>query len=53
MVRIAKQTDPAKLAELKVRINDQRYLQIAIERIAKSLTDEIVNRTGETNEYKI
>ena len=28
MVRIAKQTDPVKLEELKSKINDQGYLQI-------------------------
>ena len=53
MVRIAKQTDPAKLEALRVQINDQRYLQIAIERIARDLTNEIVNRAGEKNGYKI
>ncbi len=52
MVRIAKQTDPVKLEELKVKINDQHYLQLAIDRIAIKLTDEIVNRNGNKNEYK-
>ena len=52
MVRIAKQTDPVKLEELRVKINDRRYLRVAIDRIAIKLTDEIVNRTGTKNEYK-
>lgn len=52
MVRIAKQTDPVKLEELKVKINDQRYIQIAIDRIAIKLSNEIVNRNGNKNEYK-
>jgi len=52
MVRIAKQTDPVKLEELKVKINDQSYLQVAIDRIAIKLTDEIVNRSGLKHEYK-
>ncbi len=52
MVRIAKQTDPVKLEELKVKINDQRYIQIAIDRIAIKLSNEIINRNGNKNEYK-
>ena len=53
MVRIAKQTDPVSLEELRVKINDQRYLRVAIDRIAIKLTEEIVNRTGTImNEYK-
>ena len=52
MVRIAKQTDPKKLEELKTMINDDKYLQIAIQRIATKLTNEIVNRNGEKNGFK-
>lgn len=52
MVRIAKQTDPIKLEALKVQINDRQYLRVAIEGIARQLTNEIVHRTGETNAYK-
>ena len=52
MVRIAKQTAPVKLEELRVKINDRRYLRVAIDRIAIKLTDEIVNRTGTKNEFK-
>jgi hypothetical protein len=52
MVRIAKQTDPVKLEELRVKINDQRYLRVAIDLIAIKLSDEIVNRNGNKNEYK-
>ncbi len=53
MVRVAKQTDPVKLEALKVQINDRQYLQVAIERIARRLTEEIVNRTGERKNYKL
>ncbi len=52
MVRIAKETDPVKLNELKVKINDQNYLKIAIDLIAVRLTDEIINRSGSENEWK-
>ena len=43
MVRIAKQTDPKKIAELKHKIHDRLYLETAINRIASTLTDEILN----------
>ena len=38
MVRIAKKTDPKKLAELKVKIHDEEYLLQAIQKIAQDLT---------------
>lgn len=44
MIRIAKQTDPKKLKELKSKINDERYLKTAISRIAITLTKEIFNQ---------
>ena len=47
MVRIAKQTDPKKLEELKNKVNDPRYLQVAIKRIAAQLTDEILYMSSE------
>ncbi|MCG8451581.1 MAG: hypothetical protein MI717_00185 [Spirochaetales bacterium] len=53
MVRIAKQTDPVKLNELKEKIHDMGYLRVAINRIAMKLTDEIVSRSESKNEYKI
>ena len=43
MVRVAKPTDPRKLAELKMKIRDKYYLQMAISRIANTLTKEIMN----------
>lgn len=52
MVRIAKQTDPQKLAELKVKIHNEDYLEIAIKRIAVRLTNEIINFTEEKNEQR-
>jgi len=41
MVRIAKPTDPKKLAELKKKIDDKKYLSKAIATIANTLTKEI------------
>lgn len=47
MIRIAKQTDPKKIAELKSKINDQKYLQTAINRIALSLTTKLFQENEE------
>ncbi len=41
MVRIAKKTDPKKIAELKRKIHDQEYLMQAIQKIAQDLTKSI------------
>ena len=38
MVRIAKKTDPRRLEVLKRKIHDQRYLAVAINKIAQDLT---------------
>ncbi len=46
MIRIAKNTDPVKLAELKIKIHDNDYLSIAIQRLAQSLTKELVDTKG-------
>ncbi|MBI9102246.1 MAG: hypothetical protein JEY99_07525 [Spirochaetales bacterium] len=43
MIRIAKESDPKRLAELKEKINDSHYLNVAISSIAHTLTREIVN----------
>ena len=43
MVRIAKPTDPKKIAELRKKIRDKYYLEMAIARIANTLTKEIMN----------
>jgi hypothetical protein len=43
MVRVAKPTDPKKLAELKKKIHDPQYLDMAIVRIANTLTKEIMS----------
>ncbi|MDX9802371.1 MAG: hypothetical protein RBT69_13655 [Spirochaetia bacterium] len=43
MVRIAKKTDPVKLEELKKKINDEKYLSLAIQQIAQVLSSEILN----------
>lgn len=42
MIRIAKPTDPKKIAELKEKINDESYLSTAIQGIAATLTNEIL-----------
>lgn len=42
MIRIAKPTDPKKIAELKRKINDNTYLQTAIQSIAQTITKEIL-----------
>lgn len=44
MVRIAKPSDPGKLRELKRKIHKKEYLEIAIEKIAQTLTNELVGR---------
>ncbi|HET6486569.1 MAG TPA: hypothetical protein VFH83_09135 [Spirochaetia bacterium] len=41
MVRIAKKTDPKKIAELKVKIHDADYLSQAIQKIAQDLTKNL------------
>jgi hypothetical protein len=41
VVRIAKKTDPKKIAELKKKIHDEEYLLHAIDRIAQDLTRSI------------
>ena len=43
MVRVAKPSDPKRLAELKQKIRDKYYLELAIARIANTLTKEIMN----------
>ncbi len=47
MVRIAKHTDPRKLAELKKKIDDKKYLHQAIVTIANTLTKEIYQMNEE------
>ena len=52
MVRIAKNTDPKKLVELKHKIDDKMYMESAIKRIAATLTDELVNMNEEKSGVK-
>ncbi len=47
MIRIAKKTDPIKLAELKKKIDDEKYLTLAIQRIAHVLTKEFIDMNEE------
>ena len=42
MVRIAKKSDPKKLAELKKKIRDAKYVDEAIQKIAQRLSSELV-----------
>ncbi len=44
MIRIAKPTDPKRIAELKKKINKKQYIDLAISRIANSLTKELMNQ---------
>ncbi len=37
MVRVARETDPKKIIELKKRINDHRYVAFAVGKIADEL----------------
>jgi hypothetical protein len=41
VVRIAKKTDPKKIAELKRKIHDEEYLLQAIQKIAQDLTQSL------------
>ena len=47
MIRIAKPTDPKKIAELKKKIDSKEYLEVAIARIANTLTKELMGLKGE------
>ena len=44
MVRIARKIDPKRIAELKKKIHDNRYLEAAIQRIAQTITNELLER---------
>ena len=43
MVRIAKKTDPQRIAELKKKIRDAQYVEDAIQKIAQRLSREIID----------
>ncbi|WP_319561366.1 hypothetical protein [Marispirochaeta sp.] len=43
MIRIAKPTDPKKIADLKKKINDKKYLDTAIQSLAHTITKEILH----------
>jgi hypothetical protein len=47
MVRIAKKTDPKRIAELKKKIQNKDYMAAAVQRIAQILAREILNQRGE------
>jgi hypothetical protein len=48
MVRVAKKIDPKRIEDLKKKIQDNRYLEAAIQRIAQTLTNELVRRDQTT-----
>ncbi len=43
MVRIAKKSDPKRIAELKKKIRDSEYVDEAIQKIAQRLSRELVH----------
>lgn len=43
MVRIAKKTDPRRIAELKRKIRDRAYVEEAIQKLAQRLSAELVH----------
>lgn len=45
MVRIAKKSDPKRIAELKKKINDASYVRDAIRKIAQELSEELIQHT--------
>ena len=49
MVRIAKISDPRRIASLKIKITDPVYMDAAIRRIAHKLTEKLVVRVGIVN----
>ena len=49
MVRIAKETDPVKLEELREKIHDEAYLTLAIQQLAQILSIEMVELDEESN----
>ena len=44
MVRIAKKPDFKRIEELKKKINDEKYLEFAIDRIAQALSKNLVDK---------
>lgn len=46
MVRVARQIDPKRIEDLKKKINDAHYLEEAINRLALTITNEIMQRDG-------
>lgn len=49
MVRIARKTDPKRIADLKKKIRDVHYVDEAIQKIAQRLSAEIVNNSPGRN----
>ena len=50
MIRIAKPTDPAKIQELKKKIDDEMYMRTAIHQLAHTLTKKLIHNDGEKYE---
>ena len=49
MVRIAKETDPLKIEELREKIHDEAYLTLAIQQLAQILSTEMLELDEEVN----
>ncbi len=49
-MRTAKPLDYDRIRKLKRQINDHRYIEHAIDRLAHRLTRELVERNGEQND---
>ncbi|MEM5947860.1 hypothetical protein WKV44_04825 [Spirochaetia bacterium 38H-sp] len=52
MVRIARKIDPKRIEHLKKMIDDERYLNQAIDRIAAVITVELIEHRGFINEQE-
>ena len=48
MVRIARPSDPKRIAELKQKVRDRSYMTAAIARLAQKLTEELVHTRNDT-----
>jgi len=46
MVRVARKIDPRRIAELKKKIHDVKYLDAAVSRLAQTITNELMQRNG-------
>ncbi|AEJ61360.1 hypothetical protein [Spirochaeta thermophila] len=52
MVRIAREIDPRRIEDLKKKIQDEHYLEEAIDRIATIITIELIQRGKAVHEQE-